>query len=187
MLDNRKGSTTRKSIGKFARTLLATTCLTVASGVSALAGTVSYTEGVNPASPSDFPSSGPGTSLAGAINPGTTIVNGGVPSFSDIDWFDITGLGSGSFTLAATVSSGSAAIHVFDDTNLGTALESQALVNSGTPASFGSIAIPADGNVAVELAGSNEGTNPYTVTLTTTGSSTPEPATIATVGLGLAH
>src|SRR5579862_5269778 len=154
MVNNRKESTTRKSIGKFARTLLATTCLTVASGVAALAGTVTYTEGSG-GLPTDFPGSGPGTSLAGAANPGTTVVNGGVPTFSDIDWFDITGLGSGSFTLSATLSSGSAAIHVFDDTNLGSALESQALVSSGTPANFGALAIPADGNVAVELAGSN--------------------------------
>ncbi len=122
----------------------------------------------------------------GAANPGTTIVNGGIPGFSDVDWFEITGLGSGSFTLSATMTSGGASINVFADTDLVNALESQALVDSGTPANFGALAIPSDGNVAVELAGSNEGSNPYTVTLTTTGSSTPEPGTIATVGLGLA-
>ena len=183
MVNNGKESTARKSIGRFARTLLATTCLTVASGVAALAGTITYTEGVNPVSPTDFPNTSPGTSLVAAANPGTTIVNGGVPGFSDIDWFELTGLGSGTFTLGATMSTGGAAIHVFDDTL--NPLEN-ASFTSVSGASFGALAIPGDGNLLVELAGANEGTNPYAVTVVTTGASVPEPATVACVGLGLA-
>jgi hypothetical protein len=82
--------------------LLATTCLTVACGVSATAGTI--TEGVPPA-PSDFPNTSPGYLLP----VGTTIVNGAVGSrwgetgnFDAADWFEFTGLTAGaSYTLTA--------------------------------------------------------------------------------------
>src|SRR5215467_6431292 len=83
---------------KLAGRLLATTCLTAAT---ALAGTVTYTEGVNPASPTDFPNVTNGTPLVAAALPGTTIVNGQVNGTDAADFFELTGLGTGFFTASA--------------------------------------------------------------------------------------
>jgi hypothetical protein len=105
MATNQKDRTGRKWIGKFARSLLATTCLTIASTGAALAGSINtYTEGTSPA-PTDFPNTGPGTSLPGGTT--ETIVSGHVTLSGDqFDWFEITGLGAGTFTVSAIANSG---------------------------------------------------------------------------------
>jgi hypothetical protein len=172
-------------IGRFARTLLATTCLTVASTGAALAGSINtYTEGTSPA-PTDFPNTGPGTALPGGTT--ETIVNGHVTLAGDqFDWFEITGLGAGTFTVSAIADSGDAdSISIFNTSNLSTPLEGPTSFNTTTAANFGAVAVPGNGDVVVEIAATNEGSGNYTVTLNNT-SSVPEPSTIATVALGLA-
>jgi hypothetical protein len=182
MATNPKDSTARKTIGRFARTLLATTCLTVASTGAALASTINiYTEGTPPA-PADFPNTGPGTALPGGTI--ETIVNGHVTLSGDpFDWFEITGLGTGTFIVSAIADSGAPdEIGVYSDSNLTTPLEGLTAFTTSTAANFGALAIPGDGNVVIEIAATNEGSGNYTATL----SSAPEPSTIATVALGLA-
>ena len=143
-----------------------------------------YVEGTNPASPTNFPNTGPGTPLVG-LSPGASVVDGTLTSggATSINFFELTGLGSGAFTAGATTTGFSNTISIFADTNLATALEKDLSLGSSAPASFGSLPIPGDGNLVVELT-ANESASSYAVTVTTT--STPEPATIATVSLGLA-
>ncbi len=189
MATNPQDSTARKMIGKFARTLLATTCLTVASSAAALAGTITYTEGVG-GLPSDFPNTaGSATPLSAATIPGTTIVNGHTPG-GDVDWFELTGLGTGTFTVTAAITSGTGedTLNVFENTPSPLNIFTSGFDN-GESAGSGSIAIPTNGDLFIEVlrnAGTGEGSNGYHVTVNTTGSSVPEPSTIATVGLGLA-
>jgi hypothetical protein len=176
-------------IGKFARTLLATTCLTVASSAAALAGTITYTEGTTPA-PADFPNTmGSATSLSAATISGTTIVDGHTAG-GDVDWFELTGLGTGTFTVTAdhTSGAGSDTINVLE-TAPSTLNIFTSGFDSGESAGSGSIAIPTNGDLFIEVlrnAGTGESSNGYQVTVNTTASSVPEPATIAMVGLGLA-
>ena len=87
----------RKSIGKFARTLLATTCLTVASGGAAVAGTITYNEGAGLDN-----SLGTATPLSAATIRGTTIVTGDLFGEDTFDYFELTGLGTGTFTVQAS-------------------------------------------------------------------------------------
>ena len=179
-----KDPTARKSIGKFARTLLATTCLTVAGG-AAQAGTIIYTEGTAPA-PADFSNTFPAaTVLTAAAIPGTTTVNGNISGGDPFDFFELTGLGAGTFTVTASTSgSGMGSVSVLTDANV--VVGGPTGISNGVSASFGSFSIPSDGNIVVELQDLGERSTPYTVTVNTLSSSTPEPSTIATVGLGLA-
>ncbi len=186
MATNINNTNARQLIGKFSRTLLATTCLTVASGGAALAGTVTYPEGTS--LPSQPPPTDPLTPLAAAANPGTTVVTGSISGNNVAAWFELTGLGTGTFTVDASTDGtpNGATIYVFNDSDLTIpdALETNTFV-SGTDAVFGALAIPADGNVVVDVQTNNESANDFSVTVNTTGS-VPEPSTIATVGLGLA-
>jgi hypothetical protein len=184
MATNPKDTAARKLIGKFARTLLATTCLTVASGGAALAGTITYTEGSG-GLPADFSNTFAGAdALTAATIPGTTNVNGSVSNLDFADFFELTGLGTGTFTASAVANEGgSPSITLFTDGDL--SLGGPTSFIPGTPASFASQAIPSDGNLIIGI-DANESTATYTVSVNTTGSSTPEPGTIATVGLGLA-
>jgi hypothetical protein len=150
-----------------------------------MAGTISYTEGSG-GQPANFALTAPGTALAAATNPGTTIVNGTVSGNFTLDWFELTGLGSGTFTAGATTDGTFGdQIFIFDPANLGVPLESRTFTNTEA-ASFGSLSIPGSGNLAIEIQTVNESSNGYTVTVNTTGGAVPEPGTIGLVGVGLA-
>jgi len=185
MATNPNDTQARKAIGKFARALLATTCLTVASGV-AVAGTITYTEGDSPA-PSLFSNTFGGASasaLAAAAVSGTTIVNGEVSGSRQFNYIELTGLGTGTFTVdVVDTEGGNADASIFNsgDTNLG----GPSAFNTSVHADFSSQAIPVDGDLVIELQTVNESGNFYTVTVDTTAA-TPEPGTIVTAGLGLA-
>jgi hypothetical protein len=190
MATNPNDTAARKSIGKFARTLLATTCLTAASGGAALAGTISYTEGSAPA-PGTFSTNFSGaltTSLPAATIPGITNVSGSVNGEDSLAFFELTGLGTGTFTLTATEFSefGEAAVTVLTDGDA--VLEGPTDFDEGEMASFGSMSIPSDGNLVIEVEQLMESPSNFTVSVDTTASTAtvPEPSTIATVGLGLA-
>ncbi len=91
MATNPNDTKARKSIGKFARALLATTCLTIASGGTAVASLITYNEGST-----DFSNTfGGANPLAAAGIPGTTVVNGVVIGEDVFDYFELTGLGCG--------------------------------------------------------------------------------------------
>jgi hypothetical protein len=185
MAINPKDSKARNLIGKFGRTLLATTCLTVASGGAALAGTITYTEGLG-GLPADFPNTFPGTPLAAATLPGTTTVNGFVNGEDSLDYFELTGLGTGTFTLTATEISefGEAAVVV--ETDAASVLAGPLDFDQGENATVSSMAIPVDGNLVIEIENQFESSGNYSVTVNTTGSTVPEPSTLIPVGLGLA-
>lgn len=182
-----KDSTARKLIGRFARALLATTCLTVATGGAALAGTINvYTEST------DFPSTGPGPSMAAGTT--ETIINGSTVG-GDVDWFEITGVPGSTFQIQASITSGTSSdsIAVFQDPYPpGTSIFSFGDFTNGTPASSSNLNVPGDGDLFIEitrLGGSGEGASGYQVCID--GSApcqqpVPEPSTIASVGLGLA-
>lgn len=199
MAANPKNSEAKRVISKFAKTLLGATCLTAATGGAAMAGTITYTEGVNPASPAEWPATGPGTALAAAGIPGTTIVNGFTNDTTGfIGFFELTGLGTGTFTASANVTEGGdTAISVFADAGAGGALlEGGGGGTESGPGLFGpdfsnplvfpSLAIPSDGNLVIEILDFNEDSASYSVTVNTTPSGVPEPSTMGMVGLGLA-
>jgi MYXO-CTERM domain-containing protein len=185
MSTNPNDTHARKAIGKFARALLATTCLTVASG-AAVAGTITYSEGTAPA-PNDFSNTFAGASasaLAAAAVSGTTIVNGFVSGSDRFDYIELTGLGTGTFTVdVVDTEGGTAGASIFNsgDTNLG----GPSPLSTSVHADFASQTIPVDGDLVIELTSLGESANFYTVTVDTTAA-TPEPGTIATAGLGLA-
>jgi hypothetical protein len=185
MATNPKDIAARKLIGKFARTLLATTCLTV-GGAAAHAGTIAYTEGTAPA-PADFSNTFAGANLLPAGNP-TTTVTGSVNGGDTLDFFELTGLGTGTFTVSVTDNNqfGIASITLLNSGN--TNLGGPSLFEGSEGASFASQAIPVDGNLIVEInqSNNNESATNYTVTVNTASTSAPEPSTIATLGLGLA-
>lgn len=175
----------RKFAGKFARTLLGATCLTAATGAAALATPVTYTES------SDWGDTiGSPTSLAAAANPGMTILNGEVSS-RDTDFVELTGLGSGTFSVTADEgeSTRNAIVSLFTtgDVAIGSATTFGSHGGASNPADLGPFTIPGNGDVIVEIrqGGSGEGTQSYTITLNSQ-SSVPEPATFGMVGLGLA-
>lgn len=170
-----------KPLQRLARTLLATTCLTCATGGVAFSSSI--TEGTSPA-PSDFSNVTPGF----ALPVGTTNVNGSI-SPTDTDFFEFTGLvGGGTFSLTATATGGatySDNITVLSDTGatIAPAICCSSFF-SGFPATFSSQLIPADGNIVVKISPS-EGGGAYTVDLTAP-LATPEPSTLGVVGLALA-
>ncbi len=186
MANNPNDTHARKAIGKFARALLATTCLTVASG-AAVAGTITYTENNSPA-PSDFSNTFAGASvqsLTAATASGTTIVNGAVNNGDHLDYIELTGLGTGTFTVDVVDTEGfsgaTASIFNSGDINLG----GPSPFTSSVHADFASQAIPLDGDLVIEVQTLGESANSYTVTVNTTAGA-PEPGTLATLGLGLA-
>ena len=195
MAINSKKSEPGKVVSRFAKTLLGATCLTAATGGAALAGSITYSEGSGIA-PSPWPTTAPGTALPAAGNPGTTIVNGFTNDSNARDgFFELTGLGIGTFTLSADVTEGGdTVIRVFDDSsNLlegggdhqtsGPGLFGPTTSN---PLNFSSLGIPSDGNLVIEILDYHEDSASYSVTVNTTGNGVPEPTTVGLVGLGLA-
>ena len=167
--------TQSKSLKKFVRALLAATCLTVAGSGAAHAGTILESSVAG----GDFPNSAPGT----ALPVGTTIVDGTISSFSDVDFFEFMNLAAGqSFTLTASGTGVYLNILAFDSSNnqIGstqTFYSGQDGVIPGT--------IPGDGMLIAEIRNS-EGTGAYSVSLDAPLSGVPEPATAGLTVLGLA-
>ena len=191
---NPKKTAVGNVIGKFARTLLATTCLTAASGGAALASTI-YTLPAGGQDPNTFPSiGGPLTVLqADQANPGTTIVNvtptpaGTMPNFG-VTEFELTGLGTGMFIFDATAVNGGDVFNIFGDANFSIPVEPLGGVadslTPGGPLQYGPTLIPASGDLFIRTSEHFESANAYTVTVQTQAA--PEPSTIAAAGLGLA-
>ena len=154
-----KTSNWKRIVGRF----LATTCLTVAAG--SMASATPYT--------------GPyGTSFGTAVNVGLdSPVTDSTTLFVN-DWFEFEGLPGGA-TLSSVFNvqdvTGFWSVSIFTDTD--TLLFSQPL-SPATSATLGGN-VPLDGNVVFDMQTSGEGSNSFSVTLT------PEPATVACLGLGL--
>jgi hypothetical protein len=182
-----------KPLENFARGLMATTCLTLACGTSAVAGAITLTPGAQPTSP--------GTLLPA----GTNIVNGWVGALPGeagsfpIDWFEFQGLAStDNYTLTAAYNPlGGRPASGNGETGLSVSLFNNSAVPYFSGQSMegaGAVLqlVPGDGFLEVEVVGgTNFGSGPvgsfYQVTLTDNGpSATPEPGTLATVGLALA-
>jgi MYXO-CTERM domain-containing protein len=177
----------RKSIGKFARALLATTCLTVASG-AAVAGTITYSEGTSPA-PSDFSNTFAGASasaLSAAAISGTTTITGEVTNSDRFDYIELTGLGTGTFTVDVADTEGGGSINASIFNSGDTSLGGPTPFSTSVHADFASQAIPLDGDLVIDINNLGEIGNFYTVTVNTTASAAPEPGTLLTAGLGLA-
>jgi hypothetical protein len=176
------------SKSRLVRSLLASTCLTAACGVTATAGTI--TEGTPPA-PADFGST---FGTATLLPVGTTQVfgflgplgEGGDPN----DWFEFQGLAPGtSFSIIGNNTTHNEASFQFSVFN-----SSDSLLTGPTAMEFGGDpaggTVPSNGILVVNTHEYEHFDGPtvgeYEVTLTAETSSTPEPGTIATVGLGAA-
>jgi hypothetical protein len=177
-------STNHFPVSKFGRALLATTCLTVASGAAAIAGTI--TEGTAPA-PADFPGISPGYLLP----VGTTVVNGNLGGGDDEDYVEFQGLlGNSSFSLFGYggVEAGTSLLLYGSEGNQISTTRSHGAGNSQIAEGGGQTftgTVPADGEIIAEIA--NVYPSSYSLTLTADlGSSTPEPATLPLTGLALA-
>ncbi len=151
---------------------MATTCLTVAAGSMAMAGT--YT---GPYGSSGTPGTAPDVGLDSPIT-GTATLNG-----HSEQWFEIEGL-PGGVSLASLMTiqdvSGDPLGYTLED-DLGNVL----LGPTGLSApNFATLSgnTPADGNVVVEIAATNEAPSNWQVTVNV---SAPEPGTVAAVGIGL--
>jgi PEP-CTERM motif len=190
----------KRFVSKFAKTLLGATCLTAATGGAAMAGNITFTEGSGGV-PSPFSSSqaSPTPLTVNAGPPEMITVNGSTNGDSaPAGFFELTGLGTGTFTLSAQVTEGGdTAISVFTDASLGnTLLEGgggfQTLgpglfgPDFSNPLNFPSLAIPSDGNLVIEMDVYQEDSAGYTVTVNTAAGSVPEPSTLGMLGLGLA-
>lgn len=207
MTENKPARELPKPLENFTRGLLATTCLTMACGVSATAGTI--TEGTPPA-PTDFPNSAPPYVLPSLTNVVTGFIGsnygeGANPNFDSADWFEFTGLTpGGSYQLSGQT----LGVDPFDPSRFA---ENGMRVNyyNTSNGSLGSLDIgeagggivtntftaPSDGNLVVDvsfadcsgcLSAWTSNADPYTVTLTgELGSATPEPGTVGAVGVGL--
>jgi hypothetical protein len=174
-----KNQLAKKTLQKFARTLLATTCLTGVSTGIALGSVI--TEGTPPA-PADFPNAPNGFLLP----VGTTEVNGSHTNFQSTDpsgdWFEFQGLlGGATFSLTATGVQGV----VFLQSDGGASVGSPVGFITGFPANIGPLSVPADGKLVVGIVGCEVGTCGYTIDLTAP-TTIPEPSTFAGVGLALA-
>ena len=159
---------------KLAFRLLSTTCLTVAGSVAAQAGSIFLTEGAQK------------TFATLAVLPaGTTQVSGTVNSIDgpNGDFFEFVGLpGNASFgSIHLTILAPGNQISAFYFTDAGGSPFGSNLNFNGTLQPSGTI--PADGNLVIEIQPASEAGIPYAVTI---DASTPEPATLSAIGLGLA-
>jgi hypothetical protein len=108
-------------------------------------------------------------------------VNASVDGSNPVDFFELTGLGTGTFIVGATALSGAGVITVLTDADA--IIEGPSAFAAGGT-SFGGVAIPATGNLIIEIEDVGTGSTSYTVTVDTLGSVTPTPEP-GTVGLML--
>ena len=197
-MDNQRSLDLPRSLENLAKGLLATTCLTVACGTSAaVAGTITEPIGA-------FPNSSPGYLLPA----GTTVVDGyagqrpGESGNDSPDWFEFQGLTPGDkYTLSAVYDpfgprnnfqsemgsgNGESGLEI----SLFTRSQSALFTNQSMegPGAMLMGAVPADGFLDVKITSDESAGSYYQVTLAQTPASTgtPEPGTVATVGLALA-
>jgi hypothetical protein len=163
---------------KFARTMLASSCLVAAS--SAMAQTT-VTEGSGGA-PADF-SNSLGSSYLLPI--GTTVVHGGLTSGTDTaDWFEFQGL-TGNYQVHAFYNPANQergmSLTLFNSSGnaLGSATLEQLGGNTGAHLSG---TAPANGEIFAEILGQAGGT--YEVDFTGAVSAAPEPSAWAMMGVG---
>jgi hypothetical protein len=157
--------------------LLATTCLTAAASVVALAGVVTE------------PAGGFGNTFPGTVLPaGTTEVDGTATSnHGKDDFFELQGLPGGaslssiSFLFQNNSGGNPIGLLLVDDTDTVTVSPLASVPAGASDSPTGTI--PVDGNLVVDIQPSNEGGAPWVLTLNQT---TPEPGTFAALGLGLA-
>jgi len=160
--------------------LLTTTCLTVLGSVAASANSVAI--------PSFTFETYPGDVLSPNVTQVTGTVNGDINGVGD--FFELTGLPGGasfsSISLAITDTTANAMrAELFSDIpSAQTVLVAETDI-AGLTAFDPTGTIPTDGNLFVNIIPTNldESPSSYSVTLS---SSTPEPVSLATIGLGLA-
>jgi hypothetical protein len=166
---------------KFAHALLATTCLSVATG-GASAATILIVEGTSPA-PADFANSMPG---AYVLPFGTNEIKGSLTGTTDTkDWFEFQYLVGGSgFTLHGVYTplhqEKGVTFQVFNSSGVqfgNSSLEGQGRPINGT--------VPADGDLFVQVQFAQAGNPHYQFTLAAEAVS-PEPAPVLGTALGLA-
>ena len=201
MANNEKPGRVHKSVQKFIRTALATTCLTVMSGGLASAGSVIYDDDTT----AEYQNSAANALLlanqlaaaTGGLGSNTTTAIGHFCNSSTAgcgaiegndDWFEVTGLIANQTVVYSTTDTGpggegsptgTQGITITNDTQTQTFLN---VSLNGLPS--GNFTVPSDGNVLFDIT-SGEGRAQYSVTLTqTTG--VPEPSTVSGVGLALA-
>ena len=165
---------------KLTRSLLASTCLTVACGVGTRANTI--LEGSVPGS--DFPNTSPGFNVMTASQ-----VIGTIATEIDEDWFEFTGFSAGTpFTIAGrNTSNANGVIHfsIFNSssTQIGTTanLENNPSLTRANDMRSG--VVPSDGDLIVRVFPSSvaEGIG-YSINL----NPVPEPSTLFGAGLGMA-
>jgi hypothetical protein len=184
---NPNDAAARKLIGKFARTLLATTCLTVASAGAALANACTYNEGN---AVETFP---PIVSLsAAATSPGTTTTCGNIAMDGGTSEFELTGLGSGTYTVSAITTGAQGFLgeflYIATDSGFSNLVVNDEFFSGTGPLSVPVATIPADGDLYFKVQHGNESADSFSVAVTTTAApgGVPEPSTLAMAGLGLA-
>jgi hypothetical protein len=179
------------AIKNLSRALLATTCLTAASGIS---GATTITEGQDPA-PTDF---GNTLGTATLLPFGTTTVFGSLNAEGDrTDFFEFQSLAGGqAFTVSGLYNpfGQEAGTYILPFDSSGTPISVEGLATGGSQAGFGSLegsgavlngTIPADGIIIVEVNVPMFDSAPtYEVDLT--ANTVPEPSTLVTAGLALA-
>jgi hypothetical protein len=165
------GKTTR--LRKFAKHLLATTCLT--AGTTAVASTVS-----------EPPNFGTTFATATALPTGTSMVNGSVQFPSDTnDFFTFGDLASGTaFDFTASTTSVGLEVQIFNssDTSLG-----GPFAFTSSSSAIEDLTAPANGQLVFDvIVGGGEGpARDYTIQVNTQ-TVAPEPGTVGAMGLGLA-
>ncbi|MDE3197595.1 MAG: hypothetical protein KGN84_14690 [Acidobacteriota bacterium] len=177
-----------QTLKRLAQTLLASTCLTVATASAGVTGVVTES--------TDFSND---QAMPTLLPTGTTTVNGGLcgDCISDpADWFTIPGLGPGdTIAITETLTRGGTMDYLVGDSSENTlasgtlsSLASPALPGPTSPApssvmSF-DVTAPTDGNLV--FGAGNSAFAGYTVTITDLGVATPEPGTVGTAALALA-
>ena len=181
MGNNTRQTAARRLAGKFARNLLATTCLTAASCGAAMATTIypPFPAGEDPTvlSPLTVLQADPG-------NPGTTTVT--VSQTAQNTWFELTGLGLGTFTFNATSDGTNGDLFNFCTDATFSVCTAEGAATSTSPLNLLATPVPADGNLFVHTTPGFEQANSYSVTVNTQAPQVPEPSTIAMAGWGLA-
>ena len=148
--------------------------MAVASGGTGLAGSIGYNEGYALDTYPTF------TPLAASPGYPEDILVAGSQADEDALW-ELTGLGAGTPLIASFASPNPVSIYIYSDAGL-TLLAFAA----SSPAEFGSITIPASGDLFFEIRPVDGEASNFSVTVSLEATAVPEPSAIATAGLGLA-